>query len=361
MIRIGLTEDQRSELRQVKRQAVGRVAVRAHMGLLSDHGYSVPRIADIHDCGEDVVRVWLRRYEERGVEGLEDEPKSGRPRKDPLAPAIVETQMSQSPPCSGHVHSCWSVGRLSVFLGERFHLSLSPSTVRRYLQDAGWRWRRAKLAPASVLPNKKDPQADEKRARIATALALATLGAAHLLHLDECDLHLLPIVRSMWMKGPRVAVPTPGKNAKRGFFGARNAISDAWHFVDHDRKLAVHFVGFLDALAQAYPVGRLFLVLDNAPIHTAKVVQKWIARNPRVELLWLPKYTAHQENPVERVWGLMKDAVAANRLYGSIDELTEAARRFFRDELVLPKARTAESGLASPAAAPQASNLLLAA
>jgi transposase len=361
MIRIGLTEDQRYELRRMKRQAVGRVSARAHMVLLSDRGYSVPRIAEIHECGEEIVRVWLRRYEEKGVEGLEDEPKSGRPRKDPLAPAIVETQMSQSPPCSGHVHSCWSVGRLSAFLKERFHLSLSPSTVRRYLQDAGWRWRRAKLAPASVLPDKQDPQAQEKRARIAEALVWAAQGAAHLLYLDECDLHLLPVVRSMWMKGPRVAVPTPGKNQKRGFFGARNAITDAWHFVDHDRKLAVHFVGFLEELAQAYPVGPLFLVLDNAPIHTAKVVQKWLAQHPRVELLWLPKYTAHQENPVERVWGLMKDAVAANRLYGSIDELIVAARRFFRDELVLPKARTVDPGLSYQTDSFQVNDLLLAA
>jgi hypothetical protein len=43
----------------------------------------------------------------------------------------------------------------------------------------------------------------------------------------------------------------------------------------------------------------------------------------------LPKYAAHEHNPVERIWGLLKDKVAANRLAGSIDELTLAARDFF--------------------------------
>lgn len=47
--------------------------------------------------------------------------------------------------------------------------------------------------------------------------------------------------------------------------------------------------------------------------------------------LWLPKYSAHKHSPVERVWGRMKDEVAANRLAGSIEELAAYARRFFAD------------------------------
>jgi len=79
MIFMQLTNDQRQEVRQVSRQALGRVALRAHMVLLSDHSFSVPQIAEIHDCGEDVVRTWLHRYQEQGIAGLEDEPRSDGP------------------------------------------------------------------------------------------------------------------------------------------------------------------------------------------------------------------------------------------------------------------------------------------
>ena len=79
MIYVHLTADQRDELNVFSRQALGRVALRAHMVLLSDRGFTVPQIAAIHDCGEDVVRIWLHRYEQHGVAGLEDEPTSGRP------------------------------------------------------------------------------------------------------------------------------------------------------------------------------------------------------------------------------------------------------------------------------------------
>jgi len=53
-------------------------------------------------------------------------------------------------------------------------------------------------------------------------------------------------------------------------------------------------------------------------------------------VLWRPKYAAHDANPVERLWGLMKDAVAANRLAGSIEELVAVARRFFADVAAHP-------------------------
>jgi hypothetical protein len=40
---------------------------------------------------------------------------------------------------------------------------------------------------------------------------------------------------------------------------------------------------------------------------------------------------AHDENPVARVWGLTKDAVAANRLAASMEDLVRAATRFFTE------------------------------
>ena len=331
MMFVRLTDERRRELEAVSRRAVGRVALRAHMVLLSARGYSVPRIAAIHDCGEDVVRTWLHRYEVEGVAGLEDEPRSGRPPKDPLARQIVDAQAQQSPECLGYARTCWTVATLAAFLALRFRLALSGSSVRRHLKAMGWRWARPRLAPASILRKKRDPEAGAKTAAIAAAAARVAAGVGHLLYLDECDLHLLPVVRAMWMKGPRVRVPTPGVNAKRAFFGARDAASGAFLWADHERKLATTFVAFLERVAAAYPEGPLFLVMDGAPIHTAKVVAAWLAANPRAQVLWLPRYAAHEANPAERIWGLMKDEVAANRLAGDLDLLVAAARRFFRE------------------------------
>ena len=331
MLRIGpLSDEQRQALEQVRRRAVGRVSQRAHMVLLSARGYTVEQIAEIFGGGEDVVRKWLHRYEREGPLGLDDRPRPGRPPKDRLARHIVDTQASNPPGNNGLVQGGWTVGLLTAFLAVRFRLVLAPATVRRYLHQAGWRWARPRLAPATHAPGgqrKEDPAAPLKLALLAQAVA----SAATLLYLDECDLQLLPVIRACWMKGPRLRVPTPGQNAKRALFGALDARTGQVHHLVRPKKRAAQFVEFLDALAAAYPTGDVILALDNVITHDAKLVRAWLARpeHARFRFLWLPKYSAHEHNPIERVWGLMKDAVAANRLHGSIDALVAEADRFF--------------------------------
>jgi transposase len=296
---------------------------------LSDRGHSVPQIAAAHGCGQGVVRTWQHRYEDGGSAGLQDRPRSGRPPTDPLARQIVDAQASQSPRCAGLVQSCWTVALLAAFLATRFCLALAPSTVRRHLRATGWRWRRPRLAPAGVLPHQRDPATAVKWAAIAASAAGAAAGACRLLFLDECDLHLPPVLRACRQKGPRPRVPTPGTNAKHAFCGALDAVSGAFHAADFDRKPAAHFVAFLERLTVAYPTGPLVLAMDNVRMRDAKVARQWLAAHPRVTVLWLPKYAAHDANPLERIWGLMKDGVAANRLAGGTKELTATARSFF--------------------------------
>jgi transposase len=333
MIKIGpLTDEQRRDLERVRRRAVGRVSQRAHMVLLSARGYSVQQIGEIFALGEDVVRDWLRRYQRQGPPGLDDRPRPGRPPRDRLARQIVDTQAS-NPPCnSGLVQGCWTVGLLAAFLLARFGLALSPSSVRRHLKAGGWRWARPRLAPATHAPagqRKGDPATVVKLGLIERALA----STATVLYLDECEVQLLPVVRALWMKGPRLRVPTPGQNRKRAVFGALDARTGALQYALRERKRAVDFVAFLEQLARAYPVGEVVVILDNVVTHDAKLVRAWLARpeHARFRLLWLPKYSAHEHTPIERVWGLLKDQVAANRLHGSIEALAEVAERFLTE------------------------------
>lgn len=334
MVTVGpLDAEQRRTLKQLTRRAVGRVALRAQMVLLSSRGYTVPQIAAIFEVGEDVVRTWLHRFQQDGPGGLADRPRPGRPPQDRLARHIVDTQMHNSPRANGLVQACWTAGLLAAFLAARFGLVLATTTVRRHLHASGWRWARPRLDVARHAPGgqrKHDPAVPFKLRLIARALT----SAATVLYLDECDLQLLPVVRAMWMKGPRVRVPTPGQNQKRAIFGALDARTGVLHHLIRSRKRAADFVAFLERLAQAYPTGDIVLVLDNVVTHDARLVRQWLAQpdHQRFRLLWLPTYAAHEHNPIERCWGLLKDAIAANRLAGSLDELLAAAERFFAEK-----------------------------
>ena len=69
-----------------------------------------------------------------------------------------------------------------------------------------------------------------------------------------------------------------------------NLRTGAWHYQLTGHKRAVDFIASLEQLLLAYPAGPIFVLVDNASIHTAKVVRKWLADHQRLHLVYLPAY-----------------------------------------------------------------------
>jgi len=318
-----LQESERQQLKRLARREVGRVSERIRMILLSSRGYSVPQIAAIFECDEATVRQWITRFEAEGVDGLRDRPRSGRPRRaDAAARAKIEQLIQTAPASLNYIFGFWTVVTLTAHLASQ-GLQLSQASLRRVLHALDYRWRRPRHALL------QDPEAAVKMRHLGARLLQAPTEAI-ILALDECDIHLLPVLRAMWMRrGQQVRVPTPGTNRKRGLFGALDLMSGRWLYAVQERKRAVEFIAFLEQLLLAYPGRPLVLVLDNASIHKAKAVVTWLTEHTQVELVYLPAYTGHKENPVEKVWWRLKGYVAANRLHGNIDSLIGAVHQFF--------------------------------
>jgi transposase len=322
-----LSVGERKALKKLARRELGRVSERIHMVLLSARGYSVGQIAQIFETSEGTIREWLEHFEKEGVEGLRDRPRSGRPRKvDAVAQEVIETQVETPPSTLGYLFGFWTVLALCSHLAKNLGVTISPSSLRRAMHILEFRWLRPKLD----MP-KQDPKAHEKMEKILQRLFAAGKDTA-ILCLDECDLHLLPVLRAMWMrKGHQVRVPTPGQNRKRSIFGAMDLVTGRFIHGIFERRTAVDFIVFLEKLLTAYPDGQILVLLDNFSAHKAAVVKEWLRSHPRIELLYLPAYSGHKQNPVEKVWWRLKAVVAANRCHGSMSVLIEAAERFFAE------------------------------
>jgi hypothetical protein len=186
---------------------------------------------------------------------------------------------------------------------------VSAETVRRWLHALGWEWKRTKLVARD-----DDPQRVEKLARIRLAFEQLGAGAA-LLFADELDISLVPKVGYQWMpKGAQVEVMTPGTNEKRSVAGALDITTGTIAHCVWDRKVMGLFVELLATLARASPAtvfSRLTVVADNAQIHHAAKVEKWLAVHPRFELLYLPTYCP-RANPIERACGDVHDKCTRN-------------------------------------------------
>lgn len=79
---IELTDEQRATLEKRARtySAEHREVVRAKIILLAANGLGNSEIARRLDTSPQLVRKWRKRFSEEGLPGLEDRPRSGRPR-----------------------------------------------------------------------------------------------------------------------------------------------------------------------------------------------------------------------------------------------------------------------------------------
>ena len=79
--RIELTEQQRRVLESRARQYTLPYfqVLRAQMVLLAADGLANDEIAASLGCRREVVSRWRKRFYEDGVQGLEDQPRRGRP------------------------------------------------------------------------------------------------------------------------------------------------------------------------------------------------------------------------------------------------------------------------------------------
>jgi transposase len=79
LIKLSDTDRQELEKRARNQTAEYREVVRARIILYAAEGLTNQEIADRLDTPRKVVSMWRKRYFERGLSGLEDQPRSGRP------------------------------------------------------------------------------------------------------------------------------------------------------------------------------------------------------------------------------------------------------------------------------------------
>lgn len=80
---IQLTTGERRELERLirRRKTEIREYRRAQMVLRASEGESVRLIARRPGTDRGLIRKWLKRFQRKRLKGLEDEPRSGRPKK----------------------------------------------------------------------------------------------------------------------------------------------------------------------------------------------------------------------------------------------------------------------------------------
>lgn len=154
--------------------------------------------------------------------------------------------------------------------------------------------------------------------------------------MDETTLSLEPPLRACWMKrGEQKCVPAvrAGSKQHQHIFGAYNWRSDRISWTMAKTKNSACFIAFLEhLLVDAYPTGRVVLVMDNAAYHkSAPSLAALSLFEHRVRVIWLPPYCSDL-NPIERFWRHLKDLACANKLQDHIEGVVQATAKILKGQ-----------------------------
>lgn len=315
-----VTDDQRSELQRLVRahSTPQALAKRATMILYLDQGMNQRQTAEHIGCARSLVSHWRKRFIELGMYGLQDAPRSGRPRtiSDERVAQVVEQTLETTP--EGHTH--WSQRLMAQ------HAGVSHDTVGRIWRAFGLK---PHLKQSFRLSN--DPEFIEKLHDV-VGLYLSPPENALVLCVDEkpqiqAKQREVPIIPMQ----PCCAESHSSQYKRHGttvLFAALEAASGKVMATCKRKRRSSEFVEFLEQVNQEAPADKeLHLILDNLNTHKSPPVKRWLLEHPRVHLHFVPTYSSWL-NLVESFFSQVQRRVLERGSFRSVAEVEQALMEY---------------------------------
>lgn len=287
--------------------------------------FSYRVIRQVLECSYATIREVKNAFLQYGVQhalGLE--------KKSKRVPAwwqkLLHLTLNKQPRDFGFYRTRWSCATLAKVLFEKCRISRCQESVRLILKDLGFTWSRPK--PTIRLT---DPDYERKIASIRRKLRRIQPGAVWV-YQDEVQIDSNPKIGSQWMlRGYQDPVETPGNNQRAHIavsivHGTNKVIASA----PVKSRNQHQFIAHLEDLSEIFSDSKVINVIcDNANFHKSDLVQAYLkGKKGRIKLHFLPKYSP-DDNPVEKLFWRLHEAITRNHKCTSLEELLEQVYTWF--------------------------------
>ncbi len=315
---ITLTDEERETLERWarRRNSAQALALRCRIILGAADGESSTDIAARLGCTPSTVGRWRVRFAAKGIDGLHDEPRPGKPRTisdDDVERVIVKT-LEETPVNATH----WSTRSMAAATG------MSQTAVSKI-------WRAFGLKPHRVEDFKlsPDPQFIDK-VRDVVGLYLNPPESAVVLCVDEKTQ-----VQALDRSAPILPL-LPGTPARQTHDYKRNGTTNLYAALDvasgqviadlTPRHRAEEFRRFLNLIDRNVPEHLdVHVVVDNSSTHKTPSIQRWLVRHPRFTLHFTPTYSSWL-NLVERWFAELTTKWLKRSAHRSVKDLVASIR-----------------------------------
>ena len=286
---------------------------------MSDKGYRLDQLAEIFAVDRDTASAWLTAWDTVGLIGLRDRTHPGRPRRSTEADVVaLEADLETAPQ---------RIQALPARFHERTGKRVSLATVKRWLKERHWVWKRCRRSikahcnPASFEEGQKVLKAFQDK---------EAAGDIELFYLDESGFSSGSCVPYAWQRqGSTWALPAnvPGRvnvislmnRQGMGYFHpVETTVTSA--------TVAEAMAGFI----QSRPADKLtMVVMDNAPLHKKAVREgqaNWLLG--RVWVWFLPPYSPELNC---MLWKKIKYEWLPWEAYANFEALRNALQDIFQN------------------------------
>jgi len=313
--RIELSEVEREELKRISRsqKAENRIVTRAKIILHSSEENTYETIMQLTNQSRGSVAKWRSRFIKHGLTGLNDLPRSGKPKVITAEQEAMVIEKACSKPEDNYTN--WSQRRIAKQVG------ISQTKVQNILSQAD-------LKPHKTdywCGKSPDPEFETKMTEIVglyinppeNALVLCVNEKTQIQALDRTQPEL-PIRSG----NAKRQTTTYKRNGVVSLIAALSVHQGEITAKAIESNNAINFLGFLKSLEKKYYKKDLHIIVDNLAIHKHKDVKRWLSKKENIKIHYTPTYSSWL-NQIEIWFNILTKDVLKGGIWKSKQQLVK--------------------------------------
>lgn len=297
-----------------------RLADRIKAVLSLHEGYGYEDIARILLLDEVTLRRYVKQFQEKGIDGL-------------LEYHFVGGQSSLTLMQEQHLKTFLSVNtqRTAKEVVEHIRIAYRVSYtivgVTKLLHRLGFSYKKPK-----IVPGKADAKKQQRFLAAYEKLKAKMKKQDHLYFADATHPQHNTRPSYGWIlkgKANDKLVKTNSGRERLNLNGALNLKTHRAIVLSEETINAQSVIRLGNTLLKKHKTGKIYLILDNATHHHARLVREWRKKHWRIKFIFLPPYSPNL-NLIERLWRFFHQKVTWNRYFETFEEFKTESLGFFK-------------------------------
>jgi transposase len=317
-----LNDDQIRELKRVhKHTRDKRRADRIKAVLYLHYGLSYAEIAKLLLFDEVTIRRYEKQFKEKGIDGLLESRYTG-------GKARLTTQQEKELREYLQGHTLRTAKEVVSHIKTTYQKEFTVIGATKLLHRLGFTYKKPKVIPGKADKAKQEifiQQYEATKKQLKTNDRIYFVDATHPEHNTQAEYGW--ILRGK--KNDKYIKTNTGRE-RLNLNGALDIHGKTAIVLEEKTINADAVLHLLNAIANKQKHGKVYLILDNARYHHARVVRRWRLHHPRFVFLFLPAYSPNL-NLIERLWRFFHQKITWNSYYETFTEFKKATLAFFQN------------------------------